>query len=196
MDTTTQTTDETLDLTKTAETIETTAEEKPKTDVPKLLREQLKKQSDYSKKLEAELNAIKKAEEDKTKSAEEKLAEKDLKIKEFEEKLTRNETIFSLEKKLLTEKINPEFSDLILSKAQELVTSETSIDEVVEMLKTNYPTAFTVDETPKPLGKVGLSASTGNTSLAMTKEQVIKDLQDPRKPLTKELSEMAKYYGL
>lgn len=195
MDTTTTTNDTDLQ-TQTVDTTNVETTEQPKTDLPKVLREQIKKANEEKAKLQAELDAIRKAEEDKTKSVEEKLAEKDQKLKELEGTITQTKTLFDLEKKLLTEKINPELSDLIISKAKDLVSAGTSIDEAVEMLKSNYPTAFIVDDTPKPLGKVGISASTGNNTLAMTKEQVLKIINDPNKPLTKEVKELADQYGL
>ena len=163
--------------TQTVETSPAENTETPKTDLPKLLREQLKKQNEENKKLQSQLEAITKAEEDKTKSAEEKLAEKDLKLKDLESLLSKKELNFNLEKKLLSEKINPELQDLILSKAKDLVNDTTSIDEVVESLKSQYPTAFLADNETKPIpGKVGLSATTGATQNTMTKEKAIEIL--------------------
>ena len=167
MDTTTTTTEEVLETVDTTK-VETT--EQVKTDVPKLLRKQLEESNKEKAELKARLEAIEKAEADKSKTAEEKLAEKDLKIKEYEKAISQKETYFNLEKKLLTENVNPELSDLINSKAKELLNTESNVDQVVEMLKTSYPTAF--NTVNKPIGKVGLSVSTGNNS-TMSKERAL-----------------------
>jgi len=174
MDTTTTTLDEDLKTQTTEQNTTDSVAETVKTDVPKVLREQLKAKSDEIQKMKAELDAIRQAEADKTKTAEEKLAEKELKLKEYEDKMTKAETYFNLERKLLTENINPELSDLINSKAKDLLNTNSNIEEVVEMLKSSYPTAFSETIANKPIaGKVGLSATTGTTTNTMTKEKAI-----------------------
>ena len=174
MDTTNPTQDEDLNTQPTGENTTQPAEQ-PKTDLPKVLRDQLKKQADENKKLQAKLDAIEQAEADKTKTAEEKKAELELKIKEYEEKMAKTETYFTLEKKLLTENINPELSDLINPKAKELLNTNSSIDEVVEMLKSSYPTAFSLTGNKPIAGKVGVSATTSNTTqTSYTPEQINK----------------------
>jgi len=167
-------------------------------DLPKHLRslyENTKKELDKTK---AELEAIRKAEEDKQKTIEEKKAELELKYQELENKVKSQNFLHSLEKKLLTENINPEFSDLIMSKAEKLIDiNSNNIDEVVSEIKTNYPSAFLAKELkPEPIGKVGVSATTSNNSFKMTKEQVTAIFYDPTKPLTKEINDLAKEYGI
>lgn len=141
-----------------------------KTDVPKLLRDQIKKEKEARAKIEAEkaqlkaeLEAIKKAEEDKAKTLEEKLAEQKQKLEQIAKESETKEKVFNLEKKLLSEKVNPELSDLISSKAKDLLTSGVEMDDIISELKTSYPSAFSADD-PKPMGKVGASATTTQTN--------------------------------
>jgi len=145
MDNTNSTTEE-IKNQDSLENVENTETKENKTDLPKLLREKLENANKKTAELTAKLQALEKAEEDKTKSAEEKLAEKDLKLKELENTLTKKEIQFNLEKKLIKENLNPEFQDLILSKASELVNDTTSIDEAVETIKSSYPSAFVVNQ--------------------------------------------------
>lgn len=147
------------------------------------LREQIKN-------LSHELNEKKKAEEDKTKTLEEKLAEMKMELEKAQKEKEGTTKMYEAEKALLQNKVNPEFLDLMLVKATE--------GEDVETLKTKYPSAFVIEEIsqrPKPIGKVGLSQTTPPAPI-MSKEEVEAIITDPTKAITKEVSQLAKDYGL
>ena len=139
-----------------------------------------------------ELEALKKAEEDKTKSIEEKLAEERAKAETLSKQIEATNRKYELEKALLQNNVNPEFLDLMLARG----ATDEDLSIVVSELKTQYPSAFVKEDVkPQPIGKVGVSV-TNSPSTVLTKEEVQKLLLDPNKPLTPEVSKLADEYGL
>lgn len=177
--------------TKQPEVIET---DKPGS--PSHLRKLLEAEKKAKQKLKEELEAIRQLEADKQKSVEEKLLEAKKENENLLLQAKKDKALSKLEKKLLTENVNTQLSDLILSKAEKLIDLDSNnLDEIVDQLKTDYPSAFFTPE-PKPLGQVGISATTSNNSLSLTKEQVLKLIYDKNKPITPEVDKMAKEYGI
>lgn len=170
MSDTTTTSDQDLNLNPEGQTTDTGSESKSENDLPKHLRSVIDKQSRELKKALAELEAIKKADEDKSKTLEEKLAEKELALKSKDEEIQKTLKQTSLEKQLLKSNINPEFVDLMLEKGLNIGS-----DNVVEDLKTLYPSAFTITTEQKPIGKVGTNITTGDTTI-FTKEKALEIL--------------------
>jgi signal recognition particle GTPase len=169
--------------------------EPEKKDLVKHLRKLAEDKATEVKKLREELETIKKAEEDKNKTLEEKLFEAQKKEEELTKEIQKTQTLSKLEKQLLANNLNLEFSDLVLAKAQNLLDNEMSIEEVVDSIKTNYPSAF-ISEKPKPLGKVGISANTSDIKGIPSKERVVELINDPNTPLTPELKKWADEYGI
>jgi hypothetical protein len=181
------------DTTETKQPEATTETDKPGS--PNHLRKLLEAEKKAKQKLKDELEAIKQLEADKQKSVEEKLLEARKENENLLLQSKKEKALSTLERKLLTERVNTEFSDLILSKAEKLIDLDlNNLDEIVDQLKTDYPSAFSIPEA-KPLGQVGISATTSNNSFSMTKEQYLKLMNDETKPLTPEIKKLADENG-
>lgn len=132
------------------------------------------------------------AELDKSKSLEEKLIEREQKLKELEEQRLKDQTKYSLERDLLQANVNPEFLELMLDKGVNL-DSESPVEELQQL----YPSAFVkTDEKPKPIGKVGVSQTASPSSPKMTREEVEKKIDDPFTKITPELKELAREHKI
>lgn len=148
-------------------------------------------------KLEKQLADIKKAEEDKNKTLEEKLLAREQELQEQRNKEKKLQSKYTLEKSLLSSNVNPEFVELMLDKGSTQISEDLSnIKEVVNELKTQFPSAFIEKtDTPKPIGKVGVSANQGS-QVGISKEEAIRMLEDPNQPITKELREAISVHKL
>lgn len=181
------------DTTETKQLEATIEADKPGS--PSHLRKLLEAEKKAKQKLKDELEAIKQLEADKQKSVEEKLLEAKKENENLLLQSKRDKTLSNLEKRLLTERVNTEFSDLILSKAEKLIDLDSNnLDDIVDQLKTDYPSAFTIPEA-KPLGQVGISATTSSNSFTLSKEQYIRLMNDENKPLTPEIKKLADENG-
>lgn len=140
-----------------------------------------------------ELEALKKAEEDKNRTTEEKLAKAQADVEQLKKEKDQEIRRYQLEKELLANNVNPEFIDLMLAKG----SSDDDLSIVVSELKTSYPSAFIkVEDKPKPIGNVGVNATNSQGGVVMTKEEVQRYLLDPNKPMTPEINKLADEYGL
>jgi len=171
-DNTQATTDTDIKDTPILDTPVTTPDVPPNTEDNSVLRSLRKELA----KTKQQLETIKKADEDKTKSIEEKLAEATARASTLEQERQSDVRKYQLEKELIKSKVNNEFLDLMLSKGG----NEDDIETVVSELKTQYPSAFTKEEIKaQPIGKTGVSVTNSQTPNVLTKELALELLSQP-----------------
>jgi len=159
---------------------------------------QLAKEKAEKKELKDKLDQIEKAEIDKNKSLEEKLAEKDSEILKIHKEARQSQTISQIEKELLKNNVDSEFQDLLLSKASlESDKEDFDLATTIENLKSQYPKAFAItNEEPKPIGKVGVSISTSSSPQKLTREKAIELLNSKFNSKYKQYTEKELYEAI
>jgi len=165
----------------------------PKNATIKQMRKQIQKEAQARAKAEKELEAIRQAELDKTKTLEEKALESQKRVEELEKLRKQDNTKYQLEKELLKNNVNTDFLDLILKEGLTMDNDDLSL--VVDELKEKYKSAFNSDDKPKPIGKIGVNQTTGQ-SASMSKEEVMKIILDPSAKITPEIAKLVQEYKL
>lgn len=175
------TTKDPVEATQTPETNQDQANNGAPKESPKDLRETI--ESNYKTKM-AEIEAKAKADservaklqaeiEAKNKTVEELLEEAKTRQLKSEEEIQRIKKSADIERSLLTSGVNPELHDLIKGEALNLYQDQ-DVSEVVNALKTKYPTAFTVG---KPVN-IGVSAPNASSN-QITKEKAMEMVKNP-----------------
>lgn len=124
-----------------------------------------KAEAERAEKLQAEIEA-------KNKTVEELAEESKARQQKLEEEILLIKKSAEVEKALVSNGINPELQELIKSEA--LKSQSEDINDVVNTLKTKYPTAFT---SGRPIN-VGISTPSVNSN-KITKEKALEMVNNP-----------------